>query len=110
MKRISSSNRSLKDKALENVSVSRKTSEGVEVLKAGTPLDHSKKHIPYEGSMFGVSKGVTKNMDNYESLRVDVWLNDTVQKGETLPEAVERVDSVLNELLESCVSSVIGDE
>lgn len=102
--------KNLMDKAKDNTTISKKTSGGVEVIKNGVPNNHSAKHVPYEGAKIGMSKGVTKNMDNYESLRVDVWLSDEVQSGETISEAYDRIGSVLDKTLEEAVLSSIGEE
>lgn len=98
----------LKSKAKENTSVSVKSSGNSRTLVQGTPLDHAEKHEPQSPCKFGVSKGITKNMDNYESLRVDVWLTDEVQEGDTLDQAFNRVNAILDQQLEEAVSSVIG--
>lgn len=78
-------------------------------IKDGSPLDHSIVHSPTDSVKFGISKGITKNMDNYESLRVDVWLTDSVLEGETLDDAFSRVNEVLDEQLEKIVSSIVGE-
>lgn len=96
--------KSLEDRASKNISVSHKTSSGTEVIKAGQPLDHTVKHIPYANTQFGMSLGSTINMDNYESLRVDVWLTDSVQEGETISEAYTRVQDVLEKQIETVVA------
>lgn len=57
-----------------------------------------------------MSKGITKNMDNYESLRVDVWLTDEVAEGETVEQAYNRISALLTEVLEETVNEVVGDE
>ncbi|MBO8161063.1 MAG: hypothetical protein H0Z24_05455 [Thermosipho sp. (in: Bacteria)] len=63
----------LKKSAKENTTIKKKNTvtKEEEVIKAGTPLDHIIKKVP---NMIGMSKGVTVNMDNYESFRVDCWL------------------------------------
>lgn len=87
----------LKEEAERNTTVSKKVNGSTEVVKAGVPLDHTnKKVIDYTGTKFGMSKGGTFNMDNYESCRIDVWLNSEVQEGETLEEALMRVEEVLD--------------
>ena len=71
--------------AKRNTTISKKVgSDAPTTVKAGTPLDHVAKHTPLSGVKFGMSKGVTKNMGDYESLRVDAWLTDEVQPGETI--------------------------
>lgn len=96
----------LKEEARRNTSVTRRTGREAPVtVKSGTPLDHATKHNSYEGAKFGMSKGVTKNMDNYESLRVDVWLTDEVLPGESIKEAYARVEAIIDEVLEEAVLS-----
>lgn len=96
----------LKETARQNTSVTKKTGrEAPETVKAGIPLDHAIKHNPNEGAKFGMSKGVTKNMDNYESLRVDVWLTSEVLPGESIKEAYARVEAIIDEVLEEAVLS-----
>ena len=56
-----------------------------------------------------MSKGVTKNMDNYESLRVDVWLSDTVQEGETPESAAQRIESFIDATLEQAIRNCIEE-
>lgn len=90
----------LRKEAEENSTLSLK-SDGVEkTLKEGKPLDQAVKKQPYDSSKFGMSMGNTLNMDNYESLRVDVWLSDEIQEGENVEEAFDRVQSILEETLE----------
>ena len=92
----------LKKQAEDNTSVTKGTNNNQEVLKAGTPNDHSRKHLTSE-TVVGASVGSTINMDNYESLRVDVWLTDTVAENETTEQAYNRVvkvvDSTLNDIV-----------
>lgn len=100
--------KSLAKKAEENTTIVKKSSGEVETLKAGTPLDHANKHDPKSGMIVGMSKGVTKNMDNYESLRVDVWVSDSVNKGETHDEALNRIESAIDNALEQAIFNTIG--
>ncbi len=95
--------------AKENTTVTKGTSKSQETLKSGTPNDHTRKHQSNE-KVVGVSVGVTKNMDNYESLRVDCWLTDTVQEGETEKQAFERVLGVVDEVLQDTVQSYTEEE
>lgn len=101
--------KSLKESARSNTSLSVKNRLGTVDIKKGTPLDQSLKKIPQERERFGVSKGVTKNMDNYESLRVDVWLSDTVQEDETVQEAFYRVSVLLDEVMEEVIKDTLGE-
>lgn len=99
----------LKQKAEANTTISKKVGrEEPTVIKSGTPLDHSAKHDSYEGAKFGISKGITKNMDNYESLRVDVWLTSEVFEGESIKEAYARVEEIIDEVLEESVLATAG--
>lgn len=96
----------LKSNAEKNVTVTKKTGREAPVtIKQGVPLDHAVKHNAYEGAKFGMSKGATINMDNYESMRIDVWLTDEVREGESIREAYTRVEAILDEVLEESVLS-----
>lgn len=99
----------LAKKVEENTSISKKTTNGVEPIKNGTPLDHAMKHDPKSNTIVGMSKGVTKNMDNYESLRVDVWLSDVVHEDETQKDAIQRIESFIDTALEQAISNCIED-
>lgn len=98
----------LKEKAVENTTISRGNKrDGYSTVKAGKPLDHEVKQTTaknkndlYVGQTFGMSKGCTLNMENYESMRVDCWLSDVVREGETVQEAFARVESIIDEVLE----------
>ena len=72
--------------------------------KKGVPNDHSRKHLDGDNPVVGVSVGVTKNMDNYESLRVDVWLTDKKEDNESIEEAYSRVAKVVSDVLQEIVS------
>lgn len=99
-----------KDEARRNATITKKTGREAPVtIQKGVPLDHSVKHDSYENAKFGMSKGITKNMDNYESLRVDVWLTSEVLPGESIKEAYARVEEVIDEVLEEAVLSTAGD-
>lgn len=109
---------SLQAQARENTTISRGNNrEGYSTIKKGKPLDHEVKQSTaksksdlYVGQTFGMSKGITKNMDNYESLRVDCWLSDVVREGETVQDAFARVESIIDEALEESVIATIGEE
>ena len=94
----------LKKQAEDNTSVTKGTNNNQEVLKVGTPNDHSRKHLTSE-TVVGASVGSTINMDNYESLRVDVWLSDTVKEDETVEQAYERILGVIDSTLKGTVES-----
>lgn len=96
--------KSLSERAEENATVTKGTSKKQEVLKEGKPNDHSRKHLDGNVPVVGINIGTTLNMGDYESLRVDVWLTDSVNKDETVQQAYERVVSVVDETLQSIVS------
>lgn len=94
----------LEVRAKENTSISRNKEE----VKAGTPLDRATQHnIPFPSRTVGIAKGVTKNMGDFESYRVDVWLTDYVHDDETVEEAYSRVESIVDKTLEDAVFSVV---
>lgn len=107
----------LEAQARENTTITRGSKrDGMTTVKSGKPLDHEVKQSTaktkndlYVGQTFGISKGVTKNMDNYESLRVDCWLSDVVREGETVQEAFARVESIVDEVLEESVLATAGE-
>ena len=98
----------LQRRAEENASVTRKTTGkfgGIETLKQGTPLDHAIKQgnetkRTAERQIVGISKGLTLNMENFESLRVDCWLTDVVKDFETVDQAFQRVGAIIDEQLD----------
>ena len=111
-KSLSSQMRSMKQKedARKNTTITKKTGREAPVtIQKGVPLDHSVKHDSYENAKFGMSKGITKNMDNYESLRVDVWLTSEVFPEESIKEAYARVEEIIDEVLEEAVLSTAGE-
>ena len=97
---------SLKVRAEENTQITRGQKNDQSVLKKGNPLDHSVKHLANVKTV-GVSLGLTKNMDNYESLRVDVWLTDTVKEDETEAQAFSRVSAIADETLTELVNQYV---
>ena len=107
----------LEAQARENTTITRGSKrDGMTTVKSGKPLDHEVKQSTaktkndlYVGQTFGISKGVTKNMDNYESLRVDCWLSDVVREGETVQEAFARVESIIDVVLEESVLATAGE-
>lgn len=94
--------------AKENTTVTKGTSKSQETLKSGTPNDHTRKHQSSE-KVVGVNLGVTLNMEDYNSLRVDCWLTDSVQEGETERQAFERVVGIVDEVLNDTVQAYRED-
>ena len=109
----------LRDSAVANTTIQRGTSRnGYETVKKGRPLDYEVKQTTaknkttvdsFVGQTFGISKGCTLNMENYESMRVDCWLSDVVREGETVQEAFARVESIIDEVLEESALTMKGD-
>ena len=97
--------KSLKEIASNNTQVTKGTSKNQEVLKEGTPNDHSIKHLSTK--IVGASIGITKNMENYESLRVDCWLTDTVKENETVEQAYERILGIIDKTMQDTVNSYL---
>ena len=92
----------LKKAAAQNTSVTIGQKNNQRVIKEGTPLDHALKHnASGQGGLrsAGMSKGVTLNMGDYQSLRVDCWLSDTVKQGESVEDAFQRVGAIIDEQL-----------
>lgn len=97
------SKNALKVKAKNNTTVTSKSSGDTHVLKEGIPLTKTSAHITPTLPVVGMSKGVTKNMGDYESLRVDVWLSipcDVSEIEETYRLVENTIDEVLEESLE----------
>lgn len=100
--------KTLKQIAKENTSVTKGSSRDQEVLKEGVPCEHSKNHLTGE-KIVGVSLGVTRNMGDYQSLRVDCWLTDTVKENETVEQAYERVVGQVDKVLQDTVNSYLEE-
>ena len=93
---------SLKKKAERNAQVTKGTSKNQTTLKEGVPNDPSVKHLSTP-PIVGVSIGTTLNMGDYQSLRVDVWLTDNVDSGESFEDAYQRVSSTVGDVLSKLV-------
>lgn len=105
------SKKGLAKKAEENTTIQKKAGGEVTPIKNGVPLDHSVKHDPkISGTTIGMSKGITKNMENYESLRIEVWLSDTIKSDETPEQALVRIESFIDKALEDALINTIGEE
>lgn len=93
-----------------NATVIKGTKANPTVIKEETPLDHAIKHgekkIPSKS--VGINLGVTLNMGDYESLRVDVWCTDEVRDNETHEDAMERVSSLARARLDLEIEEIRG--
>ena len=96
------------DEAKKNTTVAVKSCDGNNTVKQGIPNDHSRKHDA-DGHVdrVGINIGVTKSMDNYESLRVDVWYTSNVNEGETIDQAYDRIKEVTEKVLTDTVAEYI---
>lgn len=100
--------KSLKQQVEKNTTVTKGTKSNQQTLKQGIPNDPHRKQ-QCEGQTVGVNLGVTLNMENYNSLRVDCWLTDSVKPGETEEKAFERVIGICDKVLQETVDSYKGD-
>lgn len=96
--------KSLTKEAKENTTVTKGTSKNQTTLKEGNPNEHSRKHLNGDTPTVGISIGTTLSMGDYESLRVDVWLTDTVAPKETVEQAYARVVQIVDSTLQEIVN------
>lgn len=109
MKRMKQEQVKQKENARKNTTITKKVGrEEPTVIKSGTPLDHSVKHNPKDGGnaensfrpKVGANIGCTLSMGNYESMRIDCWITDDVQEGETFEQAFARVLAIVENQVE----------
>lgn len=87
----------LEKKAEKNTTVALMEGKKVkEVLKQGNPAPDTKSLQSSNIRIAGLSKGVTLNMGDYQSLRIDVWLTEFVQDGEDHSEVLNSLGSVID--------------
>lgn len=101
----------LKKNAEANTSTSYKVGrDQAQPLKEGVPNDHSSHYLGLHETttpqVVGMNKGLTKNMDNFESFRADVWLSDVVGADETPEDALDRISGIIDERLAIEVSAL----
>lgn len=92
------SKKSLKKPLEPKVNVSK----GREPIKEDAFPEH---HMKQNNKCVGISIGTTINMGDYESLRVDVWLTDTVDDNETQQDAYSRIIPIVDKTLNDVVNS-----
>lgn len=92
----------------DNVTIRRRKGSEEEFIKEGNPLDHTLKHF-LPPRTIGMSKGITKNMGDFESLRLDVWFVDYIQENETIEEASERLSDILDATLVRVLEKTIEE-
>lgn len=85
------------------VSVSKvEKKDGVEIEKEkGTDVPLDAPRLLQKDNLIGVNMGVTLNMGNYESMRIDCCASNSLKEDETIEEGLkklaERVKGVLEE-------------
>ena len=98
----------LSKKVESNTSVIRRNSDKSEdVLKKGVHVDTKQKMgnpTMQNETVVGLSVGSTINRGDYESLRVDCWMSDTMKDGETVEQAYNRLREVLSAQLVETVN------
>lgn len=81
----------IKSRKKVEANVVKKNEDGSEdVLVKGSVVDANIKTATPVRTV-GVNIGVTMNMGNYQSMRIDVWSADKIHKNETRKEAIFRV-------------------
>ena len=81
------------------------------VKEEGVPSEIVHKNnsrVKDKSRVFGVSLGMTKNMGNFESLKVEVWANEELKEDETLDEGINRVTEELENSLNNYLSQYMG--
>lgn len=98
----------LKKVAEKNVKVvTKKGSEPEKVVKEGMPLDHALKHDPLDlKEKIGMSKGVTVNLGDYQSVRVDCWLTTSQENGENIQQTYNRISEIITDRIALEVTQV----
>ena len=95
----------LKKRAEENTTVIKKDSITKEekAVKLGSPLDHALKKVD---GYIGMSQGVTVNMGDYESFRVDCWLSIPLE-GKDPAEKFAELSEIIQAQLEEEVTKIM---
>lgn len=89
-----------------------KKSSGVEttLVDEGKHLNSStKRDILNPNKFVGINIGITKNLDNYESLRVDVWIADNVQEDETHADTLQRLTDIAVNHAEATIIDIVEE-
>ena len=102
------------------MTASKGTKQNSVEIKTGTPIPKkaSQPHRNVEGYgeitpapiRLGISKGITRNLGDFQSLRVDVWLEDYKQADETLDAAYIRLGATVDLELQNQVNSILAEE
>ncbi len=94
----------LKKEIKKNVHITKGNSKEQKVLKEGKPVSISEKINPHSPVIIGLNKGVTKNMDNFESLRIDVWFSTPLAKGVDPKDGYSEISDIIDDVLEEMVA------
>lgn len=97
----------LKKEVKKNAHITRGNSKEQKVLKEGNPVSISEKINPYLSTVIGLNKGITKNMDNFESLRVDVWCSRPLAESVDPKDGYSEISDIIDEVLEEIVAEYI---
>lgn len=86
-----------------------------EEVKKGTPLTHAEKQKAKslkkelsQKKVIGMNIGITRNLENYESLRIDCWLSDFVEEDDDPVEIYERLSEIIRDQLEEEVDKTLN--
>jgi hypothetical protein len=73
----------------------------------GEPLEFNAQHaLPQEGfTLVGLSKGITKNLGDYESARVDCWMSSTVEHLKAV-DALEEMSSLIDDTIDQELTAI----
>lgn len=84
-----------------NTTVTKTVSKQAEPVKEGQPLEHSSMHNinKHNSRTVGVNVGSTINMGDFQSLRIDCWLTDTLLENETHTEGLQRLTEIASDHL-----------
>ncbi len=87
-----------------NAYVTKGNSKEQKIIKEGNPVSVSEKINPHSSAVIGLNKGITKNMDNFESLRIDVWFSTQLAKGVEPKDGYSEISDIIDEVLEEMVA------
>lgn len=108
----------IKEQAKDNTTTEKFKGKKVLSSKEGVILDNSIKVPTPDMSTgdtisVGLAKGLTKNMGNYQTLRVDCWITKSIPSDSTNEDIQEALDELSREIdsrLEIEVANSIEDE
>lgn len=98
-----------KKKPETKATITKTKNRKTEVIKEEQPLEGADKFLKHQQPTVGLSIGLTKNMGDFESLRIDVWCNDYVHEDETHDEAYNRIATLVKERIETEMDDIIEE-